>query len=134
MTIDKKFNDYWKIAHEILADNSFNIINLQICISITKKNKDERQLKINHFELIRKIMSSKNLLNLASTSVGIIIITASLLFYYKRRRYAAGRAQTVPNMSESECKFAKVGKVEQLFVYPIKSGKGIQVSLKELLK
>ena len=77
-------------------------------------------------------MSSKNLLNLASTSVGIIIIIASLLFYYKRRKYAAGRAQTASNMSEYACKFTKAGKVEQLFVYPIKSGKGIQVSLKEL--
>ena len=77
-------------------------------------------------------MLSKNLLNLTTTSVGIIIVTASLLFYYKRRKYAARRAQTASNMSESEYKFAKVGKVEQLFVYPIKSGKGIQVSLKEL--
>ena len=75
--------------------------------------------------------SSKLSRNLTTcTCTGVIIIAASLLFYFikQRKRHSSGQCLKMSNCLDGKFQFVQAGKVEQLFVYPIKSCKGINVS------
>ena len=75
--------------------------------------------------------SSKLSRNLTTcTCTGVIIIAASLLFYFikQRKRDSGGQCHKISNCLDGKFQFVQAGKVEQLYVYPIKSCKGINVS------
>ena len=74
--------------------------------------------------------SSKLSRNLTTcTCTGVIIIAASLLFYFikQRKRDSGGQCHKMLNCLDGKFQFVQAGKVEQLYVYPIKSCKGINV-------